>query len=51
VRKNGVLVGPIGPAGLGEGEKGRRTGGPNVAGPKGRVKEFFFSFSKTIFKV
>jgi hypothetical protein len=35
---------PIGPAGLVEGERGRRPGGPNVGGPKGRVKEFFFFF-------
>jgi hypothetical protein len=39
---------PVGPAGPGEGETGRRPGGVNVAGP--RVKEFFFSFSEMIFK-
>jgi hypothetical protein len=37
----GVLVGPAGP---GEGERGRRPGGPNVATLKRRVKEFFFFF-------
>jgi hypothetical protein len=52
VRKNmGVLVGPVGPAGPGQGERGRRPGGLNVAGPIGRVKEFFFSLLEMIFKV
>jgi hypothetical protein len=37
--EGGVLVGLAGP---GEGQRGRRSGGLNVAGPKGRDKDFFF---------
>jgi hypothetical protein len=41
--EGGVLVGP------GEGERGRRQGAMNVAGPKGRVKEFFFFFRNNFY--
>jgi hypothetical protein len=34
-KMKGVPVGPTGSARPGEGERGRRAGGPNVAGPKG----------------